>query len=172
MSNAGRQLTERGHLLGVDQPGLHGLQLTQGRFRLVARFAGFCDQAGVLYRDDSLIGEGAHQLDLLLRKRFDRVRKRQRTPIGLPSRKSGTPNAEWKSPMLAESFQVYSISVSTSKMWTTLPSNAVRPGEGTPTSDNRGTHQQTMVFLRIPGRSDHSIDSVRAEQIEAAFVRS
>ena len=50
------------------------------------------EQPHVLDRDHRLIGKGGDKLDLLLGKGITSVRVKNRTPIGVPSRRSGTPS--------------------------------------------------------------------------------
>ena len=62
VGDAGGELAERGHLLGLDQVGLGGLQSLQ-------RVAQLGEQAHVLDGDNRLCSEGFEQLDLLRRER-------------------------------------------------------------------------------------------------------
>ena len=52
------------------------------------------------------------------------------TPIGTPSRSSGTPSMARKLPTLLASGQWYSVSAATSGMWMMRRSSAVRPTSG------------------------------------------
>ena len=69
MRDAGGQLAKRGELLRLHQAVLRGPQILQ-RFRQFARarFRTF-KQPRILDRDHSLVGEGGHQLDLLVGER-------------------------------------------------------------------------------------------------------
>ena len=60
-------------------------QLARARLHLV-------EQPHVLDRDHRLVGEGRDQFDLLVGERPHRLRGKMITPIGVPSRSSGTPS--------------------------------------------------------------------------------
>ena len=69
VGDAGGELAERGHLLGLDQVGLRRLQSLQ-------RIAQLGEQPHVLDGDDRLGGEGLQQLDLARRRRRPASRRR------------------------------------------------------------------------------------------------
>ena len=95
---------------------------------LAALLLDFVEQPHVLDGDRGLVGEGGHQLDLLVGERPD-VGSRSmsaRRPAS-PSRSIGTPSMVRKPPSFCASGQVYSGSVCTSGIWTTLPSSSARP---------------------------------------------
>ena len=95
------------HRLG-DDGGEHGFEIERRVHRLrhfaeraqladrAAKFIGalaqFVEQSRILDGDDRLVGESGDQLDLLLGERLDLWRARTITPIGSPSRISGTPS--------------------------------------------------------------------------------
>ena len=59
---------------------------------LAALVLDFVEQPHVLDRDHRLVGEGRDQLDLLVGERPHVCARKAITPIGLPSRSSGTPS--------------------------------------------------------------------------------
>ena len=84
--------------------------LRRGRL-LLQRFGEFArtlllrlEQPHVFDRNHSLVSEGCHQFDFVVRKRFDPLRASAITPIGSPSRISGTPIIERTPPILASRF--------------------------------------------------------------------
>ena len=95
--------------------------------KLAALILDFIEQPHVLDRNHRLIGKGRDQLDLLLREGLYPLRVTASTPIGAPSRNSGTPSTDRNSPASCPSDQVYSESAWTSGMWTVALSRATRP---------------------------------------------
>ena len=65
-------------------------------------------QSHVLDRDHGLVGEGGHQLDLLVGKWLHLRRVNARTPIGTPSRNIGRLRMVRKPPSFCASAKVYS----------------------------------------------------------------
>ena len=57
VGDAGGELAERSHLLGLQQTGLCDLQVAQRRFGGVASGADFAEQPGILHGNDGLCGE-------------------------------------------------------------------------------------------------------------------
>ena len=69
------------------------LRLVLARLReLAALVLDFVEQPHVLDRDHRLVGEGGDQLDLLVGERPHLGARQASTPIGMPSRSSGTPS--------------------------------------------------------------------------------
>ena len=82
---------------------------------LAALVLDFVEQPHVLDRDHRLVGEGRDQLDLLVGERpHRRCASTSITPIGMPSRSSGTPSMVRKPPIFCASASVYSGSACTS----------------------------------------------------------
>ncbi len=68
VGDAGRELAERGQLLGLDQPVLRGAQIVERFGKLPRAILHLVEQAGVLDRDHGLVGEGLEQVDRLVRE--------------------------------------------------------------------------------------------------------
>ena len=84
---------------------------------LAALVLDFVEQPHVLDRDHRLVGEGRHQLDLLLGERPHGLALKLRTPIGIPSRSIGTRKKRAKAARSSGLRRnVYSGSVTTSGM--------------------------------------------------------
>src|SRR6516162_3884679 len=87
----------------------------------------FVEQPHVLDCDHRLIGERGDHLDLLVGNGRVTERASTNTPIGCPSRSSGTASTERRPVLSWASLHVYSGSAKTSGTWTVLPSCKARP---------------------------------------------
>ena len=81
------------HRRQITRRGIDDLQHLGGRSLLLQRLALLGHQTRVLDRYHRLIGKGADKLDLSLGKWLNTLTRKKMTPIGWPSRKSGTPSA-------------------------------------------------------------------------------
>jgi len=70
-------------------------QLVDRAGELGAAGAQLAEQPRILDRDHRLVGEGRDERICFSVKGSTRARVRLKTPIGVPSRKSGTPSMEW-----------------------------------------------------------------------------
>ena len=78
------------HRLQVESRSANDLEHVGSGSLLLQRFAQFIEQPRVLNRDYSLVGESGDQLGLLVGKWVDFLRPSPKTPIVVPSRRSGT----------------------------------------------------------------------------------
>ena len=102
VGDAGGELAERGHLLGLDQVGL-------GRLQPLQRVAQLGEQPHVLDGDHGLGGEGFEQFDLLRREGAGLGLRRRMQPMAMPSRSSGAARAARTPDRAASSCDVGSI---------------------------------------------------------------
>ena len=129
MRDASGELTERGELLRLHEAVLCGAQILQRLGQFACAGLNTFEQAHILDCDRRLVGESRDKLDLLVGERPRLlIASISKTPIGTPSRSSGTPRTVRNPPIFCALDQrVFRIGQERQGYERFLPSNSARP---------------------------------------------
>ena len=90
MGDAGGELAERSKLIRLHQAVLSGAQIVQRFCQFPCAGLNLVEQPSVFDRDDRLVGERLHELDLLVNERMDLLARQREHSNRLAARNSGT----------------------------------------------------------------------------------